>query len=161
MAARVYTVSMSNLTVIANATLLFINPGTTNSLRVKRIGVSQQGTSTAQQLGILIQSQVTAFPTVVSATPARTMPTDAISTITGATTGAAGTCGVNASANGAGTKTVIVADAFNNLNGYLWVATPDEEIWLSAGSASGLAVTLVGTPTTLTGWNAYLFFEEV
>lgn len=161
MAARVYTVSMSNLTVIANATLVFINPGTTNSLRILRCGISQQGTSTSQQLGVLLQTQVTAFPTLVSATPARTTPTDAVSTITGATTGAAGTCGVNASANGAGTKVVVIPDSFNNLNGYLWVATPPEEIWLSAGSASGFAMTLVGTPTTLTGWNAYITYQEV
>lgn len=161
MAARVYTVSMTNLTVIANATLVFINPGTTNSLRILRCGASQLGTSTSQQLGILLQTQVTAFPTVVGATPAKTMPTDAVSTIVSGTAGAAGTSGVNASANGAGTKTVIIPDAFNNLNGYLWVSTPPEEIWLSAGSASGFALTLSGTPTTLTGWNAYVTFQEV
>lgn len=161
MAARVYTVSMTNLTIIANATLVFINPGTTNSLRLKRCGVSQLGTSTSQQLGILLQTQVSVFPTVVGATPARTMPTDAVSTIVSGTTGAAGTCGVNASNNGAGTKTVVIPDAFNNLNGYLWVPTPDEEIWLSAGSASGFALTLSGTPTTLTGWNAFITYEEV
>lgn len=161
MAARVYTVSFTNLTVVANATLLWINPGTTNSLQIKRVSINQRGTSTAQQLGIILQSQVTAFPTVVSATPARTMPTDAVSTITGATNGAAGTCGVNASANGGGTATIICSDSFNNLNGFLWVSTPDEEIYLSAGSASGFAVQLGGTPTTLTGWSGYLTYKEI
>lgn len=161
MAARVYTVSMTNLTVIANATLVFINPGTTASLAVKRCWVSQQGTSTSQQLGILLQTQVTAFPTLVGATPASTDLNSSASKITSGTAGAAGTCGVNASANGAGTKTVIFPDAFNNLNGYLWVATPDEEIYLSAGATSGFALTLSGTPTTLTGWNAGVCFQEV
>ena len=72
---------------------------------------------------------------------------------------AEGTAGVDASANAAGTKTPIVVDGFNNLNGWLWVPTPEERIILPADTAIVLA--MIGTATTLTGWSAGLTFEEL
>jgi hypothetical protein len=88
---------------------------------------SQQGSATSAQQRIQVETQVTAFPTLVSATPRSLKHGDATaSIIVGGTAGAAGTCGINASAEGAGTKTVKFGDNFNVLNGFLWVATPRE-----------------------------------
>lgn len=162
--AGTYTVSMSNLTVVANATLVSIRAATAvttraSILEVLRVSVSQNPTATSQQLGILIAQKATAFGTYVSATPSPRILGGAASGIAGGTAGAAATCGVNASAEGAGTVTNYIAEGFNNLNGYLWVPTPEERIIVPLDTM--VIVKLVGTPTTLTGWNAYVTFDEL
>jgi hypothetical protein len=167
MASRIYTVTAKNVTLASAVplTVVFINPGTTASLKILRCWLSQNGTTTTQQLGVQLSTQVTAFPTLVSVTPAPIDTKDPASLITGATTGAAGTCGINASAEGAGTKTVVTADSFNNLNGYLWVPTPDEQITLPAGSSSGFGIVMLGNagaaPASLVDWCAGLTFQEI
>jgi len=159
---RVFDVSGENVTITGSNTLVFINPPAAPgvSIRILRAWASQHGTATSQQIGIKHVTQVTAFPTLTSATPRPKALHDAASAITGGTTGAAGTCGINASAEGAGTKTTRFADGFNNLNGYLWVPTPAEVIELSCGSASGYGLVLLTTPTTLTGWDFGVTFQE-
>ena len=164
MASRVYTLSGANLTVQNGSptTLACINPGTTASLVILRCWVSQFGTTTSQQFGVELATKVTVFPTVVSATPAPIDTTDPASKIAGvAGACAAGKCGVNASAEGAGATTVVYPDSFNNLNGWLWIPTPAEQIYLPGGSASAFSVILLTTPTTLTGWNVGITFQEV
>jgi hypothetical protein len=68
----VYTVPATNIT-LANAavTLIFINPGTTVSLRVLRAWASQAANATSAQQRVQLNTQVTAFPTLVSQTPRR------------------------------------------------------------------------------------------
>ena len=84
-----------------------------------------------------------------------------MSAITGGTAGAAGTSGINASAEGAGAKTVVIPDAFNVLNGWLWVPTPKETIVMNASAASGLGLHFPAAPTTLTSWNGGICFAEL
>jgi hypothetical protein len=161
MAARTYILQGTNLTLANQAvTLAFINPGTTATLEILRVNVSQSSSTTSAQQRIQLNTQVTAFPTLVSATPAKTTTSDPSSAITGATTGAAGTCGVNASAEGAGTKTVLYPDVFNILNGWLWLPAPEERIVLPAGSASGFGVHLPAAAASLTGWNVAIVYRE-
>lgn len=157
-----YIVGGENITV-ANAavTLVFINPGTTASLRILRAWVSQHANATSAQVRIQLNTQVTAFPTLTAATPRKTAPLDQASVITGGTAGAAGTAGINASAEGAGAKTLIYGDAFNALNGWLWVPTPSEVIVMSAGGAAGFGLHFPAAPATLSGWNFGVEFEEV
>lgn len=158
-----YTVLMENQTIVADATLVIVHAasswGTAGCLlEIARITVSQQGTSTAQQLGVILAKKVTAFGTYTSTTPQPHIIGAAASAITGGTAGAAATAGTDASAEGAGTVTPIHTEGFNNLSGFLWVPTPDETIWL--GPDQAFIVKLRGTPTTLTGWNASLTFLE-
>lgn len=162
MAARIYSVGGGGLTIAnAAATLVFINPSATIGIDVKRCWASQTGTATSAQYRIQTNTQVTAFPTLVSATPSKTNITDPTSGITGNTTGAAGTCGINASAEGAGTKSNIVSDSFNNLNGHLWVPTPDEIIRLGAGSVSGFGYHVPAALGSLTNWAVGVNYGEV
>jgi hypothetical protein len=81
--------------------------------------------------------------------------------IAGGTAGAAGTCGINASAEGAGTKTPYWDEAFNVLNGWLHVPTPAETKIMPAGSASGLGLFLPVAAATLTNWAFGCVFREV
>ena len=160
--AREYTVTGANITVANQAvTLVFINPSTTVGIEILRCWVSQAANATSAQQRVQLNTQVTAFPTLTSATPAKSKQGDPASGITGGTAGAAGTCGINASAEGAGTKTVIVPDSFNVLNGWLWVATPRETIILGANTSSGFGLHFPAAPATLTGWSFGVTYAEV
>jgi len=156
----VYTVTMSNATITGASTLAFINPGTTCSIRILRVDVAQSSSTTSAQQRIQLVTQVTAFPTLTSTTPVQTSTRDQASAITGGTAGAAGTSGTNASAEGAGAKTILHASVFNILTGWLWVPTPAEVIVMSAGASSGFGVFLPAAPSSTSGWNCVVEFEE-
>jgi hypothetical protein len=162
---REFTVGGDGLTLANQAvTLVFVNPAAAPSVNLEflRMWASQQGSATSAQQRIQVETQVTAFPTLVSATPKKLKPADPnASVITGGTAGAAGTSGINASAEGAGTKTVLWGDNFNVLNGYLWVATPPETVVMPAGYASGLGLFLPAAAASLSNWGAGMNFREV
>jgi hypothetical protein len=120
---------------------------------------SQSGTATSQQLAVRWGLKASAFGTFTSATPAPIEIGAVASAITGSTSNAASSAGTNASSNGGGTLTVLGQDGFNNLNGWLWVGTPEERILV--GPDLTFCLQLQGTPTTLTNWNAVVTFEEV
>jgi hypothetical protein len=158
----VYNVPMANVTAnaLANAAMVFINPGTTTTLQFLRCSLSQQGSTTSAQQGVYVGSQVTAFPTLTSTTPVAAALIDQASKITGGTAGAAGTSGTNASAIGAGTKTTYYSDNFNVLNGWLWVPTPAETILASASGASGWGVYTTGAVATTGNWSSNMTYQE-
>lgn len=156
-----YTVPATNITLANQAvTLVFINVGTTCSLEFLRAWASQAANATSAQQRVQLNSQVTAFPTLTSQAPVKDTVLDQASAITGGTAGAAGTSGINASAEGAGTKTILYPDSFNVLNGWLWVPTPAETYLFSAGGASGFGLHFPAAPTTLTNWNSGIGFRE-
>lgn len=163
--SREFSVGGENLTLANQAvTLVFINPPAAPNfaLDVLRMWASQSSTSTGVMQRVQVVTQVTAFPTLVSATPRNLKLGDPnASILTGNTTGAAGTSGINASAEGAGTKTVRFGDNFNVLNGYLWVPTPREWINIPAGLASGLGLFLPAAAGTLGNWAAGINYGEV
>jgi hypothetical protein len=159
--SREYAIIAENVTLAGASTLIFLHPGTTNSLEVLRMWIAQSANVTSAQQRVEVVSQVSAFPTLTSFTPTKLKPGDPASAITGGTAGAAGTCGINASAEGAGSKSVILADAFNVINGWLWVPTPQERLILPASWASGLGLYFPATPGTLTNWHAGLIYKEI
>jgi hypothetical protein len=110
-------------------------------------------------LGIQIGTKASAFGTYTSATPQPHMLGGAASGIAGGTAGAAATSGTDASAEGAGTFTPRFEEGFNNLNGYIWVPTPEERLIILPDQA--VALKLHGTPTTLTNWHAFITFAEL
>lgn len=162
--SQVYEITMDNQTIVADATLIILRAATALSSRASimelmRITVDQQGTSTSQQLGVICGIKASAFGTYTSTTPQPLAIGTVASGITGSTSGAAASAGTDASAEGAGTVTTLWTSGFNNLNGYLWVATPEERAIISIDQA--FIVKLRGTPTTLTGWNATLTYAEL
>lgn len=154
--ASTYNIGLGGAT-LANAvvTLTWLNPIAAPNLTFKfrRFWIGQSNTTTyTGNQRVQLNTQVTAFPTVVSATPAKLKGASSASLLTGNTTGAAGFTGVNASAEGAGAKTVIWPDSFSPVNGWLLVPTPDEAIEMMSGSASGIGMHLPVAATTLTNW---------
>lgn len=160
----VYSVAMKDQTIIASADLVIIHTAAAIGTRASNIVIlrawcSQGATGTSEQLGIQLCLQASAFGTYTAATPTPHTLGGAASGIAGGTAGAAATAGTDASANAAGTKTAVYADGFNNLNGWLWVPTPEERIVVPADTAIVLA--MIGTATTLTNWYAGITFEEL
>src|SRR4051812_45817839 len=126
--AGTYSLVSGGLTLANQAvTLTFLNPIASPNVdfNFRRFWVGQSNNMASAQQRVQINTQVTAFPTLVNVGPAKLSFVDSASVISGNTTGAAGTCGVNASAEG-GTKTIIWADVFNVVNGWLLIPTPEE-----------------------------------
>lgn len=106
---------------------------------------------------------MSAFPTMVTTglTIGKTAILDAASQMSTGTDCSAGKIGINAAAEGGGTITLIQSDAFNVLNGFLWVATPTETMQINAASSSIWGVRFPAAAPTLTGWNFGLTFREI
>lgn len=160
----VYSVTMQNQTIIGSGDLVIIHTDSTlatagSNILLLRAWCSQNATETSEQLGIMLALQASAFGTYTSTTPTPHFIGGKVSGIVGGTAGAEGTAGTDASANAAGTKTPIIYDGFNNLNGWLWVPTPEERIIVPADTAIVLA--MVGTATALGNWNAGITFQEL
>lgn len=161
---REFALSGAGITVAGATTLIFLNPAAAPNLNIEftRFWIGQSANATSAQQRAQLETQVTVFPTLTSATPAKLKRADPnASIIAGGTAGAAGTSGINASAEGAGAKTIIFEDVFNVLNGWLHVPTPPETIVMPAGFASGLGLFLPVAPTTLTNWAFGELFREV
>lgn len=161
--SRTYTISGANVTLANQAvTLAFINEAASgSSIEILRCWVSQSGTTTGAMQRVQLVTQVSAFPTLTGVTPVRHNLGDPISGIVSGTAGAAGTCGINASAEGAGTKTVLLPDVFYNLSGWVWVPTPEERPLFTAGVSSGFGLFLPAAPATLTGWSFGITYREL
>jgi len=160
----VYTVSMKDQTIIASSDLVIIRTAAAigtraSNIRILRAWAAQASAETSDQLGIQIALQASAFGTYTSTTPSPHVLGGAASGIAGGTTAAAATAGTDASANAAGTKTTIISDGFNNLNGWLYVPVPEERILVPVDTAIVLA--LIGTPGSLVNWHAGITFEEL
>ncbi len=159
-----YIITMANQTIIADSEMITLRAATAFSSRASLLQLismscGQSGTSTSQELGIRWGLKASAFGTFTSTTPAPTIIGAVASAIAGSTSNAASSSGTDASANGAGTLTVLDQRGFNNLNGWEKIWVPEERPIVGPDLTFVLA--LVGTPTTLTGWNASLTFIEL
>jgi hypothetical protein len=161
-----YSATMKNVTLaITPATKVyqvFINPAgaAKPNLNFIRAWMSQASTATSAQLVVVIETVLTTFGTYTGNTPTPLKPAGPISTIVTGTAGAAGTAGTNSSVAAGGAITNYITDNFNNLNGYLWVATPKELITMPAGYAQGLGVGLLTAPSSLNNWSAGFIYSE-
>ena len=160
----IYSVVMSNQTIIASSEMVTITAASAitsraHTIRILRAWCAQTATEVSEQLGIQLCQQVTAFGTFTGTTPTPHMIGGNASGIAAGTAQAAATSGTDASANAAGAKTAIITDGFNNLNGWLWVPTPEERIFVTAGLTISLA--MIGTATALGNWSAGITFEEM
>lgn len=163
---REYMIPATNVTVANQAvTLVAFQVATTapsTNVELLRAFCSYAANATSNQQRVQLNTQLTAFPTVTSQAPVKLKASDPASQIVGGAATAAGTSGINASAEGNGVKTVIYGDAFNVLNGWLWVPTPRETIIESAQStAHSFGLHLPAAPVTLTNWNAGIVFAEL
>jgi hypothetical protein len=161
---REFRISTGAITVVGATTLIAISAAAAPSVNLEflRFWVGQSANATSAQQRIELATKASVFPTLTAYTPNKLKPSDPnASVITGATSGAQGTAGVNASAEGAGAQTIVMDDAFNVLNGWLHVPTPAETQIIPAGFASSLELYFPVAPGTTTNWAFGLIFREV
>jgi hypothetical protein len=157
--AREYVVSSSNITIAGATTLISLRPTSTQAIEILRMWVSQSGTLAITNQRVRVNYQTGTVGTFTGATPQKLKVSDPPCSITSGTAQGAGSAGINASVEN-GTKTTVFEDAFNVLNGWLWVATPRETLIVpAAGSALGLDFPTA--PATLTGWAFGITFAEI
>jgi hypothetical protein len=148
----IYTVLMEDTSVSGAITLIQLKPVTV-TLLLLRAWISQRNlTASAQQRVQILRKSAAA--TVTSFTPRPYGGSDQAAK----SVGGASATGVNASGEGTDGD-VLVADAFNILNGWLWVPTPEERITVPAGGF--LALKLPAAPGSAMNINAGMVFAEV
>lgn len=168
--AREFVISISNSTVISATTLILLTPASAPnpSIEFLRFWVGQSANATSVQQRIQVLTQISSWPTVAAFTPAKLKRAEPnASVITSFVSNTIGNAGINATVEGGGTKSLVIEDAFNVLNGWLYVPTPPEAIMMGANppvtvaTAAGLELFFPTAPTTLTGWSWGTNFREV
>lgn len=165
---RRYTVLGSNMTLGTGVVLLAFRTAADavtagGLIQINRIEIGQNGTETSDMIrGELVTRDTAGTLTMTSVTPQPIAPLGGpASALSGNTAPAGGAAriGINSSADSGGTYTVRRAFDFNNLNGYLWVGTPEDRIWVPPATVFGIR--FAASPTSATGWTISVDFEEL
>lgn len=160
--SREYSFGTSGAVSFANqaVTLMWLSPPSNATLEVLRVWINQQATTTLSQIRIQFVTQASAYPTLVAAAVRKLKFQDPASLLSGLVSGLSGV-GIAATTEGAGVKTVIFEDSFNNLNGFLWIPVPEERLTLPATISAGLGIHFPSAPGVLSGWTFGMNFREI
>ena len=132
-ASRVYVISMTRVAVTAAISLLQITCGSTVPAQIIRAVLGQTSSTTSTQQAIQINRK-TAAATVTAFTPLKNGPTtDPAASAVGGTSAT----GTNATAEGTDGN-ILRQDVFNYLNGWLFLPTPKEYIFIDAPTSIAL-----------------------
>ena len=162
--APVYCISVSNITIVGATTLLAIHTaaeGMGSNIVLCRAWLGQGSTQISNQEVVAITHYTgSTWPTLTARTPAPLLLGGDASGIVGGTSAAtAGTAGIDATAEGNGTRADIWTEGFNNLNGWLWLPSEDQYIKVPPDTVVGLR--FLQLPSVLTGWSFGLVYIEV
>lgn len=162
---RTYALSGENLTITTTLPLLTIATSATEMnaggrFKLRRVEISQNGTATAAMVRFEIcKRDQAATLTITGGTPA---PLDVGGPISAFVSNTAGhtplNCGFAATVDSNGTYTHIMYMNFCNLNGYLWIPTPGEEIIIH--NTSVLCIKPVAAPGAAAGWTCTVVWDE-
>jgi hypothetical protein len=165
---REYSVSAQNLTLdTGNVLLAFQTTASPNAgalIKVRRVVVTQSGTTTLAMIKQLqTASRDTAGTlTMSSVTPANVIRGGPVSALVGNTNviGGTGRIGVNSTADSGGVYTSHrLFEDFANLNGLLWIPTPEEQPLILPSTV--WCVRFSSAPVSLAGWSIVVNYEEV
>lgn len=131
-----------------------------SNIEIKRIELTQNNQTTLAMCRIGFATQTGTTTTGTSTTPATIRPLGgAASGLAGNSNPAGGTgrCATNLSVNTTPSFTYHHYANFANLNGYLWVPTPETQIWIPPSTMWGI---IFQADPTLAGWTLSLTLEE-
>lgn len=165
--SKEYVLSGENMTVGTGVVLAVLQTAANlatagGMLELLRVEISQSGTATGAQIrGEIFTRDTAGTLTTTAATPRPVSPLGGVASgLSGNTSVIGGTarCGINSSADSGGAYTSILPFNFSNLNGYLWLPTPEERIIVPPSTVVG--VRLLAAPGTTTGWTVAVVFAE-
>lgn len=147
-----YVVVYPATAVSTAISIIQIKAGAGGPLEILRAHVSQglSETSTMEQINIVRKS---AAATVTSATPLKFNPADQASLAVGGTAAT----GTQASAEGTDSD-ILISEGFNILNGWTWLPTPEERIFVPGGGIIALKFPVAPASFTV---RAYIVFREI
>ncbi len=163
-----YAIVGENQTLSTGSVLMAVRTAAADTtqggrLGIKRIEISQSGTTTSAQIrGEIFTRDTAGTLTMTSVTPVPLNPIGGLASgITGSTApaGTAAKCGITSSADSGGAYTQRYPFNFNNLNGYLYIPTPDEIMEFTSATVFGIR--FLAAPGTLTGWTFVMIYDEV
>ena len=135
-------------------------PAAGSVLKIMRVEIGQDENATSAQVRVALSSRTGGNLTVATVTPNPRKIGGAASAIAGvAGTLAAGKCGITGSGDATPTYLNYRVATFNALNGWLWIPTPEEVIYLTGAVA--FVVRFLADPATLLGWSCTVDFEEL
>jgi hypothetical protein len=150
MASGIYVARMNATAFSTAVTAMYIANSASATLRILRVACSQH-TSTASAMNILSLLRKTG--TVTCPTTITPVPSQVGMAATGVTTATAGV------ASAEGTNGVILhKEAWNVLNGMLWIPTPEEQPIVPPSGAIGLTFEVAPASATYT---LELTFQEI
>lgn len=162
---RLFSVHGENQTLSTGSILLALQTAATLAagarLRIHRVAVNQSGSTTSAMARLLFSTRDTAGTlTTTSVTPTNLTLGGPASGLSGNTSVIGGTAriGITSSADSGGAYTNHFAEAFNVLNGMLYLPTPEERIVIPASTV--WCVRFATAPASTTGWNVLMVFEE-
>jgi hypothetical protein len=163
---RLFSVGSENATLGTGNVLIALrtaaSPNAGSVLAIRRIEIGQSGSTTSGMVRGEVATRDTAGTlTLTSVTPSNLVLGGPASGLSGnvAPVGAAARIGTNSSADSGGTYTQRRPFNFNNLNGYLWVPTPEERKIVPSDSV--FILRFLASPATTTGWTWSVEFEEI
>lgn len=163
---RIYNIVLSNGTMITAVNVLVgiypvaTPPAAGSVLAINRVEINQCANATSAQVRAVLSARTGGNLTVATVTPSPAMYGGSASAIAGVGgTLAAGKCGIIGSGDATPTYVDLVSASFNALNGWLWIPTPSERIFMTGAVA--FVVRFLADPATLTGWNCTVNFEEI
>jgi hypothetical protein len=163
---RIYTIVSSNETMITAVNVLVgiypvaTPPAAGSVLAIKRVEISQCANATSAQVRACLSARTGGNLTVATVTPSPARIGGTASAIVGvAGTLAAGKCGITGSADATPTYVDLVRASFNALNGWLYIPTPEETIYITGAVA--FVVRFGADPATMTGWGCTVVYEEI
>lgn len=161
-ASRCYVLTLGAVSVSAAISLVQVVTGAKAPLQIIRATVSQSSSTTSTQQRVQLNKKKTTAATVTSQTPALLGPsTDPAANAVGG----AALSGVNASAEGTD-DVVSFQDVFNYLNGWIFLPTPKEYLFVDVGGVTasingGMVIKLPSAPGSAVTLVANLIFEEL
>ena len=129
-------------------------------IRIHRVEIGQDENATSAMIRGALSWRTGGNLTVATVTPTPMLAGGAASALAGiGGTLAAGKCGITVSADATPTYLDFHEFAFNALNGYLYIPTPEERPQVAGAIA--FCVRFLADPATLLGWTSTVVFEEV
>jgi hypothetical protein len=167
---RIYTVTAQNMTLVTACrglvTLCTAAAKSTagGEIKIKRVEIGQTHTTVAQMLTVLLSKRDQAATLTVVTAAGAVLPIIhggvASAFTTNSTDGkVALQAGKQVAVDSNGAYEDKYAGTFCNLNGFLWIPTPETEITIGINSV--FVVRLAADPTDFAGWNCSVMWEEL